>query len=68
MPLTATGRWSLALAPRTPTVPVPAATRTGGAGSGYGCALLARRPGADHVTSVDIDGYLVTAATAASCL
>jgi protein-L-isoaspartate O-methyltransferase len=33
-----------------------------GTGSGYGCALLARRLGAHHVTSVDIDDYLVKAA------
>jgi protein-L-isoaspartate O-methyltransferase len=32
-----------------------------GTGSGYGCALLARRLGAHHVTSVDIDDYLVKA-------
>jgi protein-L-isoaspartate O-methyltransferase len=29
-----------------------------GTGSGYGCALLAARYGADHVTSVDVDSYL----------
>jgi protein-L-isoaspartate O-methyltransferase len=34
-----------------------------GTGSGYGCALLARRLGAHHITSVDIDDYLVKAAT-----
>jgi protein-L-isoaspartate O-methyltransferase len=34
-----------------------------GTGSGYGCALLARRLGDEHVTSVDVDGYLVEAAT-----
>jgi protein-L-isoaspartate O-methyltransferase len=33
-----------------------------GTGSGYGCALLARRLGAHYVTSVDIDDYLVKAA------
>lgn len=33
-----------------------------GTGSGYGCALLARRLGDDHVTSVDVDDYQVTAA------
>jgi protein-L-isoaspartate O-methyltransferase len=33
-----------------------------GTGSGYGSALLARRLGDDHVTSVDVDGYLVKAA------
>jgi len=33
-----------------------------GTGSGYGCALLARRLGDHHVTSVDIDDYLVNAA------
>src|SRR5260221_3686594 len=33
-----------------------------GTGSGYGCALLARRLGDHHVTSVDVDGYLVKAA------
>jgi protein-L-isoaspartate O-methyltransferase len=31
-------------------------------GSGYGCALLARRLGDRHVMSVDIDGYQVEAA------
>lgn len=34
-----------------------------GTGSGYGCALLARRLGDDQVTSVDVDDYLVKAAT-----
>jgi protein-L-isoaspartate O-methyltransferase len=34
-----------------------------GTGSGYGCALLARRLGDRHVASVDVDGYLVKAAT-----
>jgi protein-L-isoaspartate O-methyltransferase len=33
-----------------------------GSGSGYGAALLARRLGDEHVTSVDIDPYLVKAA------
>lgn len=33
-----------------------------GTGSGYGCALLARRLGGRHVTSVDVDDYLVKAA------
>jgi SAM-dependent methyltransferase len=33
-----------------------------GTGSGYGYALLARRLGDRHVTSVDVDGYLVKAA------
>lgn len=33
-----------------------------GTGSGYGCALLARRLGDAHVTSVDVDDYLVKAA------
>jgi SAM-dependent methyltransferase len=34
-----------------------------GTGSGYGCALLARRLGDGQVTSVDVDDYLVKAAT-----
>jgi protein-L-isoaspartate O-methyltransferase len=34
-----------------------------GTGSGYGCALLARRLGDGHVTSIDIDDYLVKIAT-----
>jgi SAM-dependent methyltransferase len=33
-----------------------------GVGSGYGAALLARRLGDRHVTSIDVDGYLVEAA------
>lgn len=33
-----------------------------GAGSGYGAALLARRLGAAHVTSIDVDPYLTSAA------
>ncbi|MGH4005419.1 MAG: methyltransferase domain-containing protein [Pseudonocardiaceae bacterium] len=33
-----------------------------GTGSGYGCAVLARRLGAQHVTSVDVDAYLTTVA------
>ncbi|CAO5247138.1 methyltransferase domain-containing protein [Frankia sp. AgKG'84/4] len=33
-----------------------------GTGSGYGAALLARRYGGDHVTTLDIDPYLVEAA------
>jgi protein-L-isoaspartate O-methyltransferase len=33
-----------------------------GTGSGYGCALLARRLTDQHVTSVDVDDYLVNAA------
>ncbi|WP_313880978.1 protein-L-isoaspartate(D-aspartate) O-methyltransferase [Streptomyces silvisoli] len=32
-------------------------------GSGYGTALLCRRLGAEHVTSIDVDPYLVHAAT-----
>ncbi len=35
-----------------------------GTGSGYGCALLARRLGDYHVTSVDVDEYQVKAASA----
>ncbi|MCK9893370.1 methyltransferase domain-containing protein [Frankia sp. AgB32] len=34
-----------------------------GTGSGYGAALLARRYGGDHVTTLDIDPYLAEAAT-----
>ena len=34
-----------------------------GTGSGYGCALLAARLGAEHVTSVDVDPYLTAAAS-----
>ncbi|CUU58946.1 Protein-L-isoaspartate O-methyltransferase [Parafrankia irregularis] len=34
-----------------------------GTGSGYGAALLARRYGDQHVTSLDVDPYLVSAAT-----
>lgn len=34
-----------------------------GTGSGYGCALLSRRLGDRHVTSVDIDEYLTKTAT-----
>lgn len=34
-----------------------------GTGSGYGCALLARRLGDDCVTSIDVDPYLAKAAT-----
>jgi len=37
-----------------------------GTGSGYGCALLTRRLGSEHVTSIDIDPYLTS--TAASRL
>ena len=33
-----------------------------GTGSGYGCAVLAYRLGSQHVTSVDVDGYLTTVA------
>ncbi len=33
-----------------------------GTGSGYGAALLARRYGGEHVTTMDVDGYLVDAA------
>lgn len=33
-----------------------------GTDSGYGCALLARRLGEQHVTSIDIDPYLTEAA------
>ena len=35
-----------------------------GTGPGYGCALLARRLGSQHVTSVDVDPYLTTTAAA----
>ena len=34
-----------------------------GTGSGYGAALLARRYGAERITTVDIDPYLVAAAS-----
>jgi protein-L-isoaspartate O-methyltransferase len=34
-----------------------------GTGSGYGCALLCTRLGDQHVTSIDVDPYLVSAAT-----
>ncbi len=34
-----------------------------GTGSGYGAALLARRLGDQHVTSIDIDQYLTSAAS-----
>ncbi len=34
-----------------------------GTGSGYGAALLSRRLGGQHVTSIDIDDYLTKAAT-----
>jgi protein-L-isoaspartate O-methyltransferase len=34
-----------------------------GTGSGYGAALLTARLGAEHVTSIDIEEYLVSAAT-----
>jgi len=33
-----------------------------GTGSGYGCAVLCKRLGDQHVTSVDVDGYLTKAA------
>ncbi len=33
-----------------------------GTGPGYGCALLTRRLGAGHVTSIDVDPYLTSAA------
>jgi protein-L-isoaspartate O-methyltransferase len=33
-----------------------------GTGSGYGCAVVATRLGDQHVTSVDVDKYLATAA------
>lgn len=33
-----------------------------GTGPGYGCALLARRLGGEHVTSIDIDPYLTATA------
>lgn len=33
-----------------------------GTGSGYGCALLARRLGDQHVTSIDLDPYLTEVA------
>jgi protein-L-isoaspartate O-methyltransferase len=33
-----------------------------GTGSGYGAALVTRRLGADHVTSIKIDPYVTTAA------
>lgn len=33
-----------------------------GTGTGYGCAVLARRFGDEHVTSVDVDRYLTKAA------
>lgn len=35
-----------------------------GTGSGYGCALLARRLGASHVTSIDVDPRLTSSAAA----
>lgn len=35
-----------------------------GTGPGYGCALLAHRLGAEHVTSIDVDPYLTAIATA----
>ena len=34
-----------------------------GTGTGYGCALLTARLGNQHVTSIDVDPYLVVAAT-----
>jgi protein-L-isoaspartate O-methyltransferase len=34
-----------------------------GTGSGYGCAVLARRLGDQHASSVDVDEYLTQAAT-----
>jgi protein-L-isoaspartate O-methyltransferase len=33
-----------------------------GTGAGYGCGLLTRRLGAEHVTSIDVDPYLTSAA------
>lgn len=35
-----------------------------GTGSGYGCAVLTARQGDQHVTSVDVDGYLISVAAA----
>jgi len=35
-----------------------------GAGCGYGCALLTRRLGPEHVTSIDVDPYLTATAAA----